>query len=194
MSNWINKSKSVLIAATVLLSGLQMSGCRDGEVANAVGAAAIVGGAIVIANNTRCEGGYRNVCNSYHTYYGSYVTECRNTYDSCAFLVPKDNGDESGPRRVTDESVNAVNWAPAFGVSFDASEKFINVLKKTRAGDAQALKALGFEDEDLQAMINNQLPTFWGLDAAAKNLNLDYSSFVGMIVQLQKNAPRPDAS
>jgi hypothetical protein len=187
------KLKSVSLVLTLAVSS-QLTACTEEEVASALGAAAIIAGAVVIANNTECVDGYKTVCHDYTDYWGSTRTECREVYDSCAYLTPKredlmKSEDAVRASAATELNVNEVKWAEAFGTGFDGSAKFIGALKEARdSKELKALTDLGLEKKDIKRMAQGHLPTQDGIDALAKSLDQSPKTTRDMIAKLVEKA------
>lgn len=189
--------KTKWAAATIILAlaGSQISGCTTEEVLESIGAIAIVGGAVAIGATTHCEGGYTNVCTDYTDYFGRLHTDCREEYDSCATLVPNNEGIDraedrdhrpvaKSKKKVDESIVTDTNWGSTFHMSFDASAQVIDAMKKARTGDASGLQALGLTEEDVAQIANMKLPSDSAIDAVAQRLDTDKSTVAQMIQRL----------
>jgi len=173
----MNLGSKILLSVTLLASSTSFTACKSSDVANALGTAAIIGGAVVIANNTRCEGGYVERCHYFNDYYGHSVRECRQSYDDCAYLVPKSLKGLSDAEMQTvvdnaDLAVTDVNWGQAFGIGFDASQTFIDAMKSARDGHKDSLTALGMSDDDINKLTQSKMISDSGVDALSQNLNV----------------------
>ena len=172
----MNIGSKLLLTLTLVASSTSFTACQSSEVANALGTAAIIGGAIVIVNNTRCEGGYVNRCHSYRDYSGRVVQECRNSYDDCAYLIPKSlkglsDADLQTAAANADLAVTDVHWGQAFGMGYDDSGTFINAMKSARDGNQEALTNLGLNDSDITSLTQSKMVSATGVDTLAKKLN-----------------------
>ncbi len=194
----MNFSKSASWTKRIVALGLtlglasQMTACTDREIANAVGTAAIIGGAVIIANNTRCEGGYKTSCNYYRDYRGRSHRQCREYYDSCAYLVPKAVERIGGVTVpvVAEEALNEVKWSSEFLMSYDASQKFIDGMKLARDGEMQALLDLGLSKADVKSLVESKIPSAEGLDKLAQTLDADSWSVNRMVKNIVAEAKK----
>jgi hypothetical protein len=192
-------TKTISLVLTLAMAS-QLTACTDEEVATALGAVAIVAGAVVIANNTECVDGYRTVCHDYTDYFGYTRTECGEVYDSCVSRVIKRESILTEPTLptlkeatsksvATGDSVNEVKWGEAFGIGFQGSARLIGALKSAR--DEKSLKALtdlGLEKKDIKRIAKGELPTQDGIEALAKSLDQNVQVTRDMISKLVEKA------
>ncbi len=175
------KTLKALNVALVLAMGVNMTACTEEEVATAIGAAAIVAGAVVIANNTTCHGGYRTVCNDYYTYRGHRRTECREVYDSCLYTTI---GSLSAPG-VAEQVVTDYNWSTTFKAGFEGSAKFVDALRMAKdEKKIDGLKALGLNKGSLKKIAKGEMPEEKVIDKLAQNLDQDVNATRDMLETL----------
>lgn len=178
----------VLMVFTAGITTTQLTGCTDEEVATSVGAAAIIGGAVLIGSNTQCQSGYQTKCHRVFDYWGRPRQECHSYYDSCARLVPKRNnsnfqGGHRGSRSWAIENnesvslnsiqkvqtqnemdlnlteVNEIKWAQHFSISQQASHQFLSAMNSARKGNHAVLLSLGLSPEDIEKLADKKLPS-----------------------------------
>lgn len=176
------------IAMLMMTATVSMSACTDEQIATGIGVGAVVGGAILIGANTRCEGGYRNECHSYIDYWGHRRHECRQVYDSCAVLRPRFAMETGVAASINENVINEVSFGTTFGLGFDASKRLIDSFDAARAGDLQALKDLGLSKTDLNRLAKFKMPTARGVDALARTLEQDQAQVRSMLDRLLETA------
>jgi hypothetical protein len=177
-----------LLALVMTISTLSLSACTDEEIATGIGIGAVVGGAILIGANTRCEGGYRTECHTYIDYWGHHRSECRQVYDSCAVLRPRFAMETGIAASINENVINEVSFGTTFGLGFDASKRLIDSFRSARAGDLQALKDLGLSKTDLNRLAKFKLPTARGLDSLARTLEQDQAQVRLMLERILQEA------
>ncbi|MDR3607710.1 MAG: hypothetical protein P4M08_10055 [Oligoflexia bacterium] len=202
------KTKKILTNALTLIALASivptLSACTDVQIAEAVGAGAIIAGAVAIGATTHCVPGYDQVCHTFPDYYGNPVTECADQYDSCATLAPNTMASISARGQLPGANISAqavpptnvvnnINWGKTFGIGYDASAQLISASKTARdKQDPSALYALGLSEDDLKNLAQYQLPSAAGIDAMARKLDQKPSSIKSMLQTLiseSKKAP-----
>jgi hypothetical protein len=193
--------KGVVTAAVALAMLPGLTACDEGEVATALGAAAIVAGAVAIGaagngsgyhNGYRCEGGYRDVCSSYRDYYGNYRNECRRDWDSCAYRRPYRyaGNAQDFEQGYSEEDVQPYAWAETFDMGLENSEKLIHAFQEARNGNAKPAKDLGFKGEDAQRISEHKMPKDESIRRIAGKLDLDVETTREMLETLIEYAPQ----
>lgn len=187
--------------AGLLIIATQLTACSDADVANTIGLGAIIGGAIIIGNNTRCEGGYENRCHDFRDRYGYVHQECRMVYDSCAYLVPKaetfsailsesssSQKNDGNAQQIIAANVTDVNWGIQFGLSFESSDRFITSMRQAKTGDLNAVLALGLSKEDTAELAKFKIPSAAGIEVVAETLNSTPETVSKMFADLVRTA------
>ncbi len=186
----------------VALAVPALTSCTAEEVAQGVGAGAIIAGAVAIGATTHCEAGYENVCHSYFDFLGRAHTECSEEYNSCAILVPNsetlavsaDRNVSPAPAQKAQAlpQVTQVDWGNTFGISFQASAQIISACELARdKKDASGLYALGLTDADLANIAEHKLPSDSAIEAMSKTLNQKPAAIQEMLQRLIANSPAP---
>ncbi len=177
-------TKKALNVALALAMAVNMTACTDEEVATTLGAAAIVAGAVIIAENTECVGGYRTVCHDSYGYYGRRRTQCREVYDSCLY-TRIGSLSQFADANVTASAVTDVKWATTFGGNFEGSAKFISALEQARDQKSlKGLKEIGLSKGSIMKLAQGQMPEEKQINAVAKNLDQDLESTRAMLETL----------
>lgn len=86
------------------------------------------------------------------------------------------------------KKVVSSDWAAQFNMSFDAAELFVASLEDAKDGDIKALSDLGLGQKDIDRLANERMPSFKGIDALAKTLNMSKSNTRKMVKDLLKEA------
>jgi hypothetical protein len=176
--------KNAMAFSMALTLAVTMTACTEEDVATALGAAAIVAGAVVIANNTTCVSGYREVCSTHYTYRGRRITECRQVYDSCLY-TRIGNLASASDAGVAEAVVTDVNWASTFNVGFEGSAKFVDALKMAyHDKQLDGLNALGLSKGAVKKIAKGEMPSEKHIDALAQNLDLSLESTRDMLSTL----------
>ncbi len=192
------------IALTGLIGVSMVSGltaCDENDVATALGAAAIVAGAVAIgasgngsgySGGYRCEGGYRRVCSDYRDFNGFFRTDCGTEWDSCAhrrWVGYQVNNHSEFLQTYNEEDVKPYAWAKTFDMGLANSGKLIHALEEARNGNAKPAKELGFKGDDAKAIANHELPEEKSIRRIASKLDSDVETTRRMLQTLIDNAP-----
>jgi hypothetical protein len=185
--------KSVGLAALLgLVPGL--SSCGSEEVA--VGAAVVAVGAAVAAHadNDHSECRERRRCHEYWDYWGERHTECR-VVERCYDHAPR------AARQFTVEElrntpahqvIRAEELASTYYLSAENAQRFLDAVEQSRQGRIDAILALGFTEDDVEAMgrMNLRGISNASIDRMARNLNQRREMTQGMVANMINHAYR----
>lgn len=94
---------------------------------------------------------------------------------------------------LAEEVATSVAWSEKFGLSFDASEKFLTAMKAAREGNIDAVNELGLNSIDAQRVASFQMPSLTGVEAVARTLEQSRDTVKAMFKSLLESAKKNSA-